>query len=298
MSEYISERYAGILTKEDISQLFNRLTEIKKGNRSEATRQCGLTGKATYDWENAAYLKLATKQKVLDACLKADFINTTDYLLTRSNERTVDVLRTLLSTIYSRAVEVDAKEQFNTCFNKFENLRTQYRGLIKDKIDDEVNDMNAILKQIALELELPVPPRTLDDISTKELLDIVPLIVDIYMKNPQEVQNIANVLDFPKETVEKLLSTFEKIRLAKERDSKLMETFESEDSYSFFGYQKCAIAKTFGTLTPEQTPQFVVLDSITATSKSKAEKQIPITSTENEEKCWSPSPSKYYVYCK
>ena len=185
MPTYIVERYAGILTKEDITQLFNALTSNLHGNRSEAARQCGLTGKATYDWEKAHYVKLTTKRKVLETCLRLDFLGTVEYLLKRSSERTIDVLRAILSTIHAEAIETNSKEQFITLLDKFNILRTQYRGLINDRIMDEAADMLWMLRQKAQELEVPVPPKSIEDISAKELLEVLPLIGDMYLKNPQ-----------------------------------------------------------------------------------------------------------------
>lgn len=211
MPTYITERYAGILTKEDVCQLFNALTSKLHGNRSEAARQCGLTGKATYDWEKARYVKLTTKRKVLETCLRIDFLGTIEYLLKRSSERTVDVLRTILSSIYNEAIETNSKEQIVILLDKFKALRTQYRGLINDRIMDEVADMLWMLRQKAQELEVPVPPKSIEDISAKELLEVLPLISDMYLKNPQGAPAIAKTLNLPPQSIEMLLPTFEKL---------------------------------------------------------------------------------------
>lgn len=211
MPTYIAERYAGILTKEDVDQLFNSLTSKLHGNRSEAARQCGLTGKATYDWEKARYVKLTTKRKVLETCLRIDFLGTVGYLLKRSSERTVDVLRTILSSIYNEAIETNSKEQIILLLDKFNTLRTQYRGLINDRIMDEVADMLWMLRQKAQELEVPVPPKSIEDISAKELLEVLPLIGDMYLKNPQGAPAIAKTLNLPPQSIEMLLPTFAKL---------------------------------------------------------------------------------------
>ena len=211
LPSYIADRYAGILTREDVGQLFNLLIEKLHGNRSEATRQCGLTGKATYDWEKASYVKLTTKRKVLETCLRIDFLGSVEYLLKRSSERTIDVLRTILSTIHVEAIETNSKEQFITLIGKFNTLRIQYRGLINDKIMDEVADMLWMLRLKARELELPEPPKSIEDVSAKELLEVIPLMGDMYLDNPQGAPAVAKTLDLPPESVEMLWSTFEKL---------------------------------------------------------------------------------------
>ena len=53
MYGYIAESYAGVLTRGDVVQLFDGFTMNLGGNRSEAARRCGLTGKTTYDWKEA-----------------------------------------------------------------------------------------------------------------------------------------------------------------------------------------------------------------------------------------------------
>lgn len=216
MPTYIADRYAGILTKEDVGQLFDALTEKLHGNRSEAARQCGLTGKATYDWERAGYVKLTTKRKVLETCLRMDFLGTVEYLLKRSSERTVDVLRTILSTIYAETIETNSKEQFITLLDKFDTLRIEYRGLITDRIMDEVADMLWMLRQKAQELKVPAPPKSIEDISAKELLGVFPLIGDMYLSNPQGPLSIARTLDLPLESIEMLWPTFEKLHPVRE----------------------------------------------------------------------------------
>lgn len=211
MPTYIAERYAEILTKEDVGQLFNVLTQKLHGNRSEAARQCGLTGKATYDWEKARYVKLTTKRKVLETCLRIDFLDTVEYLLKRSSERTTDVLRTILSTIYNEAIETNSKEQIIVLLDKFNTLRTQYRGLINDRIMDEVADMLWMLRQKAQELEVPVLPKSIEDISAKELLEVLPLLGDMYLQNPQRFPAIAKTLNLPPQSIEMLFPTFAKL---------------------------------------------------------------------------------------
>lgn len=214
LPSYIADRYAGILTKEDIGQLFGKLTERLGSNRSEAARQSGLTGKATYDWEKVGYVKLSTKQKVLETCLRIDFLDTVEYLLSRSSERTIDILRTILSTIYAEAVETNSKDQFSILFDRFDILRRRYRGLIRDQIGDEVADMVWVLTQKASELKVSIPQKSIDDISAKELLDMFPLIGDAFLENPQGAHIIAKTLDLPLESIDMLWPTLEKLRSA------------------------------------------------------------------------------------
>ena len=212
---YITQKYAGILTKEDVLQLFQKMTEKLSGNRSEAVRRCGLTGKATYDWEKTKYVKLETKQKVLEACLGTDFLTATEYLLDRSNDRTVDILRSFLSKIYMEAIETESKDQFKILLEKYDVSRKKHRGLIKDQIEDEVADMSWLMRQKASELDLPVPEKTIEEISLKEWLEVFPVIVDSYVKDPREAHLMAETLGLPKKSIEIVWPSLEKLKSVK-----------------------------------------------------------------------------------
>lgn len=212
---YITEKYAGILTKEDVLQLFAKMTEKLQGNRSEAIRQCGLTGKATYDWEKAKYVKLGTKQKVLEASLRIGFLTTTEYLLSRSSDRTMDILRTFLSKIYMEAIETESKDQFKILLEKYDVSKKKHCGLIKDQIEDEVADMSWLMRQKASELDLPVPEKTIEEISLKEWLEVFPVIVDSYVKDPREAHLMAETLGLPKKSVEIVWPSLEKLKSVK-----------------------------------------------------------------------------------
>lgn len=217
MNSYIADRYARILTKENISELFDTLTKRLQGNRSEATRQCGLTGKATYDWEKAGYVKFETKRKVLEACLRIDFLETIEYLLNQSSEKTVDILQTILSAIYAEAVEIDSREKISMLLNKFDRLKMRYRGLIRDQIEEEVAEMTWLLKKKALKLRVPLRQRSIKDLSAQELLEAIQLIGAVYARNPTDAQRFAiEDLDLPEETLKTISPIFKELSYMKE----------------------------------------------------------------------------------
>lgn len=286
LPNYISNKYAGILTKEDVGQLFDKLTEIL-GNRSEATRQCGLTGKATYDWEKAAYLKLATKRKVLEACLKINFLNTIKYLLTRSSERTTDVLRTILSFMYAEAIETMSKELFIQLITEFVSLRKEYCGLINDRISDEVTDMLLMLRQKALELEVPVPKKSINEIPTKEFLDVVPLIAEMYLNNPQEITHIADTLDLPLESVKTLLPTFKRLQHSGGIITPMIETSEPNNLLEWWKWvDNHSVNIGIGAVPPQQTLKLICRDKTMKDSEKKKATLTIGTFSEEGIKIW------------
>lgn len=212
LSSYIVEKCAGILAEEGVRELFEALTNKLEGNRSEAARRCGLTGKATYDWERARYVKLVTKRKVLKASLDTDFLGTVEYLLNRSSERTGDLLRTILSTIYADALEADSKGKFIASFDKFEVLKMKYRGFIRDQNEEEVSGMALFLESKAVDFGIPLQEKSIEDVSSQELLGKIELIGRVYSGDPAEAERLATEdLGLSKQALKPILQTFEKL---------------------------------------------------------------------------------------
>jgi len=223
---YIAEKYAGILTEEDVGNLFDSLVKKLANNRSEAARRCGLTGKATYDWERTAYVKLATKKKVLEASLEEDFIETVEYLLGRSSDRSVDLLRAALSMLHADAIEADSRAGFEPVFQKFERIRARYQGFIKDNIRDEVEDMTHALRNRALELGVATAEKSVDELSPRELIDGLQILGHIYLESPQEAQTFAERnLGLPKQALEPMMQTFRDLCTLKRLRATVVDEF-------------------------------------------------------------------------
>jgi len=224
LNTYIGEKYAAIMTKEDVGNLFNALVK-KFGNHSEAARRCGLTGKATYDWKEVGFVKLRTKRKVLEACLTDDFLGTIEYLLNRNNERTVDVLRTILSTIYADAVETESKEELENLFDKFLALKLRYRGLVRDTIEDEVSDMENLLRERSQRLGGSLREKSIDDFSARELLSDLGIVGHLYIGNPMEAESFAkNNLSLPGDAVKPILQAFRELCQTRDMKAFTVET--------------------------------------------------------------------------
>jgi hypothetical protein len=201
-----------MLTKSDLKTIFDKILEKSNGNRTKAARSCGLTTKATYDWEKAGFIKLETKQKVLQTWLELNFIETIEYLFNRSVERTGDLLHTNLSTMYTNAIEATGKESFTGPFNHFLQFKTRHRGLIRDQVEFEIADMTAFLEEKAMELGIELPERPIEDMSTSELLANVEIIGKYYGKNPLTAENFAlGELSLPKVAVKPIIQTFETV---------------------------------------------------------------------------------------
>lgn len=205
-----------MLTEEDVGILFNLLAGSLGSNRSEAARQCGLTGKATYDWQDASYVKLGTKNKVLQASLTCNFIDTVEYLLSRSSDRTLDLLRTILENLYANALESVASEQFAKAYTNFEKVRTSHLGLIRDSIQSEVSEMMMPLREKAVTFGIAIEPKSINDFSAQELLNAMHIIGQLYSENPLTAQEFAEKeIGLPSQTVKPLIETFKNLCFAR-----------------------------------------------------------------------------------
>lgn len=230
MATYITDKYAGMLTEEDAANLFGLLVQKLGNNRSEAARRCGLTGKATYDWEDTAYMKLGTKKKVLNAALGETFLETTEYLLGRSTNRNLDLLRTILSTLYADAIEAQSKEDFEAALNRFEKIHTRYQGTIRDGIQDEVTDMSSFLRKKALDFGMPLRTKTISELSSGELLDAIQLVGHLYIENPAEAELFAvRDLELPTDVLKPMMQTFRNLCFTRQMQTSAMtETRKAE----------------------------------------------------------------------
>lgn len=217
MNSYITDKYAGMLTEEDVGSLFDSLAKQLGGNRSEAARRCGLTGKATYDWEQATYVKLETKKKVLEASLRENFLATVEYLLIQSSNKSLDLLRTILSTLYANALEAASPNEFKTMLDKFEEIRIAHRGLIRDRINDEIADMSSMLKNKASDLGFSLAAKSISDFSAEEMINAVQLVGHLYAENPVQAETFAlKDLDLPVDALKPVIETFQNLCFVKE----------------------------------------------------------------------------------
>jgi hypothetical protein len=217
LNSYIADKYAGMLTEEDVANLFNLLAKELGENRSEAARRCSLTGKATYDWEIAAYVKLGTKKKVLEAALKENFLETIEYLLGQSTNRSLDLLRTILSTLYANALEAASRNEFENTLAKFETIRVRHQGMIRDGIQDEVTDMTSLLRKRASELGVSLGAKAINEFSAEEMINAIQLIGHVYVENPMEAETFAvKDLGFPVDALKPVIQTFKNLCFARE----------------------------------------------------------------------------------
>lgn len=183
MVSSLAERYAHLLDVEDVIDLFDNLAGIYNGIEGASAR-CGIARSTPYGWEEAEYIKLETKKKVLDASLNERPTETLDFLMKKSKEKTADLLLMYLSIIYQRALDESIDfEAFENLLNTFLTARRNHFGLISDEIEDDVNEMLTVLEEEAKKRDITPSPDTLNMIKPRYLLEIMPNVVsDIVQK--------------------------------------------------------------------------------------------------------------------
>ena len=208
MYDYIVDSFAGVLTKGDVVALFNELVDHYSGNKSKAAREMGVTPATTYGWEDVNYIKHDTKKKVLTAILEHRHLVAFEYLLERTSDKQTDILRTVLIDLYSKAIGEEDPEAFQETYSKYEEIRTHFRGTIKDHIEEEVLEMNHSLEERAEELGVAIFEPSIDDLTAKNLVDTLPLIALEYRVNLSNPAEAARNLRLPIESVQTFWSTF------------------------------------------------------------------------------------------
>ena len=172
MSSLMVEKYANLLTMEDVVWLFG-LLEKAVGNKVDAARICDLERKTTYGWEKTKEIRLDTKKKVLSASMKEMPEETLDFMTQKSVQASADVLRTCLFALYEKAMTVRNSTDFLGLASKFEEKTQEYSGLIADCLEIEVGNMSGLLPEKASELGVafqPLPPRIVRFSGLSELL--------------------------------------------------------------------------------------------------------------------------------
>lgn len=212
MYDYIVDSFAGVLTKGDVVALFNELIDHYKGNKSKAVREIGVTPATTYGWEDANYIKHDTKKKVLKAILEHRHLVAFKYLLDRTSDKQTDILRTLLIDLYSEAIVEEDPEKFRDAYGKYEEIRTHFRGTIRDHIEEEVSEMNTHLEEQAEELGVAIRAPSINELMAKDLLDTLPLIVMEYRNNRSNPVKAAENLKLPVGSIHTFWSTFSSMR--------------------------------------------------------------------------------------
>jgi len=204
LSSLLADKFADILTGNDVLELFKRLEE-SLGSLRKAASRCGLQRKTVYDWKRTRNLELPTKRKVLRTLLETNTEETLEYMVKRSSETTAELLSTYLTTLCERAAEPEIDQaQFQFLMERFEKVRKENAGMIADKLETEVANMLSILEAGAVALKMsyePDPPRVA---KLTYLAAIMPTIIsEIHKEYPYSAGlKLSRQLNIPLEFVD------------------------------------------------------------------------------------------------
>jgi len=177
MSSRIAEKYADLLTMEDVVRLF-KLLEKKVGNKVDAAKMCGLERKTTYGWDTTKEIRLRTKKKVLTALIENLTEETLDFITERSVDTSADVLRTYLSALYERAMdEREDTLNFLRLASRFEETKQKYAGMIVDRLEVEVGNMSTLFPEKARELGTTFKVSPINVLRFSQLSMLIPNLI-------------------------------------------------------------------------------------------------------------------------
>jgi len=106
MLGYVAERFAEVLTKGDVMELF-RMLEQRYGTVSGVCERVGIERRTFYNWRSARQITRETKAKVLRAALDEYPIDTLEFLARKSVERARELLELLIEYLRRGIAEGD-----------------------------------------------------------------------------------------------------------------------------------------------------------------------------------------------
>ena len=95
MLGYVAERFAEVLTKGDVVELF-RMLEQRYGTVSGVCERVGIERRTFYNWRSARWVTGETKAKVLRVALEEYPVDTLEFLARKSMERARELLELLI----------------------------------------------------------------------------------------------------------------------------------------------------------------------------------------------------------
>lgn len=211
MSESLAKKYADMIAKEDAKYLLSSLLRAER--LTEIARKCGLTRRSLYKLEERKDIRFRTKMKILRACIEASPNKTLGFLVRRSKDKTVSILMTYLSSLYTEAIQKTSAEEFRNALLSFLEARTRHFGLISDEIDSEVNTMLRFLEESALKFGIELPPEPLNTTKPEHLLRTIPFLINSLYLREENPKNLAKMYNVPLEWTQVISSAIGSISL-------------------------------------------------------------------------------------
>lgn len=235
MYDHITENFAGVLNKRDVLRLFDNLVEKYSGNRSMAARKIGITNAATYQWNDAKYIKTSTKKKILAANFEISYFDTIKFILQRTSIHQTEILRMVLQSLYNEIMQGASREEILVSFQTFMNIKNEYRGVIRDRVEFEFSDMlyNVEDKVSHYGIDYQI---TIEDFTGKEILDMLPLFLIHYKQNSEDYFTASKLLGVPSEELRKVWNNYTSLRREVQQPVTEAITFGNRAGTEMFTY--------------------------------------------------------------
>ncbi len=161
MFEYLAKRFAEILTKGDVFELFKRL-EQRYGTISRACERVGIERRTFYHWRNARQINFETKAKVLKVALEEHLIDTLEFLAGRSRRRLKEVLEYLIEVLRREILEEDEPDKLDELVKRAERVINEYSIPVIEYLRHEVGDLVEAAYSKGYKIKLrPVTPASI-----------------------------------------------------------------------------------------------------------------------------------------
>lgn len=198
------EKFSNYVDSDSIAELFNKYQKYVGDNRTLAAKECGITPKSVYDWENRSEdVKHSTKIKVLEKIIEEMPVETFQYITDKLYNSSSETLLTCLSTLYEQSYDSKSESEYLAIVNIFENITKKYAGLIYNNRELEVNGMFLKLSEFAKMRGYGWKPQQTILYDFNKIKQMIPQIISswIYYGLPQTPEELSARTKFPLEIV-------------------------------------------------------------------------------------------------
>ncbi len=137
MFEYLARRFAEMLTKGDVMELF-RMLEQRYGTISRVCERIGIERRTFYHWRYAKQINSETKAKVLRVALEEHPIDTLEFLARKSRGRTKEVLELLIEFLRRGIIEEEDPKRAEELAKRAEDIINEFSIPITEYLHHEI----------------------------------------------------------------------------------------------------------------------------------------------------------------
>jgi len=151
--EYLARRFAEVLTKGDVMDLFRKL-EQHYGTISKVCERIGIERKTFYHWRYAKQITSETKAKVLRVALEEYPIDTLEFLARKSRDRMKEVLELLIEFLRRGIIEEEDPRKAEELVKRAEGIINEFSIPITEYLHHEIAGLIESAYSRGFELEI------------------------------------------------------------------------------------------------------------------------------------------------